>query len=78
MHAINAQDEASHNAAVQLSKEYLEMYQEDLPGSQKALFPNHWRGNDIERRFRGEGTLRKLRELKANWDPEGVFTKQFL
>ena len=78
MHLINAKDEASHNAAVALSKEYFEMCQEDLAESEKSLFPNHWRGDDVERRFRGEGTLKKLRELKATWDPEGVFTKQFL
>jgi hypothetical protein len=78
MHAINAQEETSHNAVVSLSKDYFEMCQEDLPDSQKSLFPNHWRGNDIERRFRGEGKVKKLRELKAFWDSEGVFTTQFL
>ena len=78
MHLINAKDEASHDAAVALSKEYFDMCQEDLPESEKSLFPNHWRGNDVERRFRGEGTLTKLKELKASWDPSGVFTKQFL
>ncbi len=78
MHFIKGEDEASHNAALELSKEHFEMCQEDLPESEKALFPNHWRGNDIDRRFRGEGTVKKLRELKVKWDPEGVFTKQFL
>jgi hypothetical protein len=78
MHLINSEDERSHDAAVALSKEYFEMCQEDLPPSEKALFPNHWRGDDVERRFRGEGTLKKLRDLKALWDPEGVFTRQFL
>ena len=54
------------------------MCQEDLPESERSLFPNHWRGNDVERRFRGEGKLKKLKELKGSWDPAGVFTNQFL
>ena len=78
MHLINAKDEASHNAAVALSKEYFDMCQEDLAESEKSLFPNHWRGNDVKRRFRDEGTIEKLKKLKVTWDPEGVFTKQFL
>jgi hypothetical protein len=78
MHLISAEDEASHNAAVALSKEYFDMCQADLQKSEKALFPNHWRGEDLDRRFRGQGTVKKLRALKELWDPEGVFTKQFL
>lgn len=78
MHHISAKDEKSHNAAIALSKEYFEMCQEDLPASERSLFPNHWRGDDVERRFPREETVKKLRELKALWDPEGVFTKQFL
>lgn len=79
MICVNARDEASHNAAVQSAKAYLDMCQDDLLESEKALFPNHWRGtDDIVRRFRGDGTVKKLKELKAVWDPEGVFTKQFL
>jgi hypothetical protein len=79
MICVNAEDEISHNAAVQSAKEYFDMCQQDYSESEKSLFPNHWRGsNDIARRFRGDGTVKKLRELKATWDPEGVFTKQFL
>jgi hypothetical protein len=78
MHLISAEDEASHSAAVALSKEYFDMCQTDLQKSEKALFPNHWRGKDLDRRFRGQGTVKKLRVLKELWDPQGVFTKQFL
>jgi hypothetical protein len=78
MHFVSAEDEDSHNAALALSKEYFDICQADLQKSDKALFPNHWRGDDLDRRFRGEGTLAKLRFLKDVWDPEGIFTKQFL
>jgi hypothetical protein len=79
MLSVHAKDEASHEAALQNSKAYLEMCQEDQTETEKALFPNHWRGtDDIVRRFRGDRTVEKLRELKTVWDPEGVFRKQFL
>lgn len=66
MHLINAEDQASHDAALAMSKDFLEMCQQDLPESEKALFHNHWRGdNDVPKRFRGEGTLEKLKSLKA-------------
>ncbi|PFH60833.1 hypothetical protein XA68_10240 [Ophiocordyceps unilateralis] len=41
-------------------------------------FANATRTDPIERRFRGEGRLDKLRALKREWDAEGVFTSQLL
>lgn len=43
-----------------------------------ADFQNATRTGPIERRFRGEGKLEKLRSLKRKWDPKGVFTRQLL
>jgi hypothetical protein len=75
MNFIAAPNSASHAQAEQISKSLFQYFQHDL--SEKALFPNHWRGSP-EARFRGEGTTKKLAELKALWDPEGVFTREFL
>ncbi|OJK03453.1 hypothetical protein ASPACDRAFT_49637 [Aspergillus aculeatus ATCC 16872] len=41
-------------------------------------FQNGTRIGPIERRYRGEARLKKLRRLKREWDPEGVFTRQLL
>ena len=41
-------------------------------------FANGTRTGPIELRFRGVGKLEKLRALKREWDPNGVFTRQLL
>ncbi|RAH50028.1 FAD-binding oxidoreductase [Aspergillus brunneoviolaceus CBS 621.78] len=41
-------------------------------------FQNGTRTGPIERRYRGEARLEKLRRLKREWDPEGNFTRQLL
>ncbi|PHH76379.1 hypothetical protein CDD80_1561 [Ophiocordyceps camponoti-rufipedis] len=41
-------------------------------------FANATREGALERRFRGEGRLERLRALKIGWDAGGVFTRQFL
>ncbi|RDW83797.1 FAD-binding oxidoreductase [Aspergillus mulundensis] len=46
--------------------------------SQYVDFANGTRSGPIQYRYRGEARLAKLRELKKQWDPEGVFTKQLL
>jgi hypothetical protein len=76
MNFIAAPNSASHAQAEQISKSLFQYFQHDL--SEKALFPNHWRGSPAEARFRGEGTIKRLEELKALWDPEGMFTREFL
>ena len=46
--------------------------------SEYADFQNGTRTGPIELRFRGEGKVEKLKLLKKQWDPKGVFTKQLL
>ncbi|ROW15212.1 hypothetical protein VPNG_03071 [Cytospora leucostoma] len=46
--------------------------------SEYADYQNATRTDPIERRFRGEGKLEKLKALKQKWDPKGVFTRQLL
>ncbi|PHH83218.1 hypothetical protein CDD82_2990 [Ophiocordyceps australis] len=41
-------------------------------------YANATRSEPIERRFRGQDKLEKLRALKRKWDPTGVFTRQLL
>ncbi|KAI2889713.1 CAZyme family AA7 [Aspergillus niger] len=41
-------------------------------------FQNATRTGPIQRRYRGEARLEKLRQLKREWDPRGVFTRQLL
>ena len=46
--------------------------------SEYADYQNGTRTGPIELRYRGESRLKKLRQLKKDWDPEGVFTSQLL
>ncbi|RAL03299.1 FAD-binding oxidoreductase [Aspergillus ibericus CBS 121593] len=41
-------------------------------------FQNATRTGPIQRRYRGEARLKKLRQLKRVWDAQGVFTRQLL
>lgn len=41
-------------------------------------FQNATRTRPIELRYRGAARLDKLRRLKKQWDPTGVFTTQLL
>ncbi|KAI1135516.1 hypothetical protein F5Y05DRAFT_174026 [Hypoxylon sp. FL0543] len=43
-----------------------------------ADFQNGTRTGPIELRFRGEGKVGKLKLLKKQWDPQGMFTRQLL
>ena len=40
--------------------------------------PHGTRTGPIERRFRGQERLAKLRALKKEFDPQGTFTREFL
>lgn len=43
-----------------------------------SSYQNATRETPIETRFPGEGRLERLKALKKKWDPDGVFTKEFL
>lgn len=74
----SATKERAFNAAVQAAEDVVAFYQADQKDSKKALFANHTRVKSIEQRYRGEERSKKLGSLKRTWDPQGVFTKQFL
>lgn len=70
-------DAASHEKVAELNAECIAISR-GSDRSEYADFQNATRTDPIELRFRGEGKLDKLRLLKKTWDPEGVFTRQFL
>jgi len=39
---------------------------------------NTTRTDPLEYRYKGEGTIAKLKALKLQWDPKGIFTKELL
>ncbi|KAH8594653.1 hypothetical protein B0O99DRAFT_687431 [Bisporella sp. PMI_857] len=75
---VISQDENAATAAIRSAQEYLKICQEDQTDSEKAVFPNHTRERSLEQRYRGEGRMIRLRQLKKLWDPEGIFTDHFL
>lgn len=78
MSFVTSPEEKAAKAAVQNAEAFVAMCQADQKEEEKALFPNHTRVHSLEQRYRGEERRKKLRELKSAWDPEGVFTRQFL
>lgn len=70
-------DAASHQRVAELNTECIALSR-GPDKSEYADFQNATRTDPVELRFRGEGKLNKLRMLKKTWDPEGVFTRQFL
>lgn len=74
----SGEDEESYKVAFEYGEKLVALCQEDQKEDQKALFPNHSRVNKIEYRYRGEDRRSKLAALKKEWDPTGVFTRQFL
>jgi len=75
---LSATDMEANKATLKSADDFVVYCQKDQKDSEKALFPNHTRGDNLKYRYRGEDRLRKLRALKRTWDPEGVFTRQFL
>jgi len=73
-----APENETMDAAVRHAEAYVAMCQEDQGEDERALFPNHTRVGKVEERYRGVERRQRLRGLKEVWDPEGVFTKQFL
>jgi hypothetical protein len=78
MSFVMSPEEDAAAAAFENAKKILEMSQADQKEDEKALFPNHTRDMSLEQRYRGEERRERLAKLKNIWDPEGVFTSQFL
>jgi FAD/FMN-containing dehydrogenase len=65
----------SSTSALAIYDQVLQVVREGQP---KIDFPNSTRTWPVEWRYRGEGRLARLRAVKQQWDPTGVFTDQFL
>jgi len=73
-----AENTEASKVAVESAEEFVRYCQKDQKEEEKAMFPSHTRGDNLKYRYRGEERMKRLRALKKMWDPEGVFTRQFL
>ncbi|EEB97284.1 hypothetical protein MPER_03438 [Moniliophthora perniciosa FA553] len=71
-------DSASHKVVDGIEEEVLTMLRQGQDVEDEAAFQNWTRTEPIERRYRGKVRLEKLRALKRQWDPKGLFTTQLL
>ncbi|KAI3612013.1 fad binding domain containing protein [Moniliophthora roreri] len=71
-------DSASHGVVNGIEEEVLTMLRQGQAVEDEAAFQNWTRTEPIERRYRGKARLEKLRALKRQWDPRGLFTTQLL
>ncbi|OBU01414.1 hypothetical protein VE01_00618 [Pseudogymnoascus verrucosus] len=71
-------EEKSYEAAWEWQVEALRIVTERYEVGETETFQNSQRETPIESRFPGEGRLEKLKTLKREWDPKGVFTDVLL
>lgn len=58
------------------ARKFLEYVREEDP-EKIASFPNHTRERPAHERYPGAWRLERLRALKREWDPKGVFPQDF-
>lgn len=68
----------SHDHVFKVEQAALEDYRKANSEVPPAIYQNWSRDVPVEWRYRGEGRLEKLRELKKVWDAGGIFTREFL
>jgi len=69
----NAGDEMSAAVAAGYADKVVAVFQEGQDSGEIAAWANHTRSRPIEQQFRGVARLARLRELKKQWDPKGLF-----
>lgn len=72
------EDPASTDRAIQTIEDAVAAMRAGKSEDQYVDFPNSVRDGPISWRYRGEGRVAKLKSLKQQWDPDGMFTRQFL
>ncbi|KAJ7486857.1 hypothetical protein FB451DRAFT_1228198 [Mycena latifolia] len=70
-------DPASHEEVLRIEQEALAYFRSHYNGT-PVTYQNWSRDVPLEQLYRGPGTLERLRALKKQWDPRGVFTKLLL
>ncbi|KAJ6490188.1 hypothetical protein DFH09DRAFT_1454483 [Mycena vulgaris] len=68
----------SHAEVYRIEQEVLALMREGQTEENEAAFQNWTRDEPLRRRYRGVERLEKLKGLKKEWDPKGVFTSQLL
>ncbi|KAK7053058.1 hypothetical protein VNI00_004379 [Paramarasmius palmivorus] len=71
-------DSASHGEVDRIEEAVLTLLRQGQDVEDEAAFQNWTRTEPIERRYRGKARLEKLKALKRQWDPKGLFTTQLL
>ncbi|KAJ7721598.1 hypothetical protein B0H16DRAFT_1677853 [Mycena metata] len=68
----------SHAEVYRIEQEVLSLMRQDQNEEDEAAFQNWTRDEPLRRRYRGAERLEKLKRLKKEWDPNGIFTAQLL
>ncbi|KAJ6454303.1 hypothetical protein C8R47DRAFT_1228728 [Mycena vitilis] len=68
----------SHTEVYRIEQEVLALVREGQTEENEAAYQNWSRDEPLRRRYRGCERLEKLKQLKKEWDPKGIFTTQLL
>ncbi|KAJ7817846.1 hypothetical protein B0H14DRAFT_3741148 [Mycena olivaceomarginata] len=68
----------SYAEVYRIEQEVLALVRHGQTEENQAAFPNWTRDEPLQRRYRGSERLEKLKGLKREWDPKGIFTSQLL
>ncbi|KAL0568747.1 hypothetical protein V5O48_013235 [Marasmius crinis-equi] len=71
-------DPGSHSEVSRIEKQALDLAREGQALEYHSTYQNWTRTDPIEIRYRGKERLAKLKVLKKEWDPNGVFTRELL
>ncbi|KAJ7482374.1 hypothetical protein B0H11DRAFT_2173301 [Mycena galericulata] len=71
-------DPESHAEVYRIEQEVLALLRQGQAAENEAAFQNWSRDEPLQRRYRGAERLGKLKRLKKEWDPKGIFTVQLL
>ncbi|KAI1134308.1 FAD-binding domain-containing protein [Hypoxylon sp. FL0543] len=71
-------DEESLNYAYEIAEDFKKHLRQRQREAEYSIYGNFSRSAPVQERFKGHKRLENLRSLKLRWDPEGVFTKEFL
>ncbi|KAG7095736.1 hypothetical protein E1B28_006446 [Marasmius oreades] len=69
---------ASHGEVSRFEQQAINTVREGQAPEDISTYQNWTRSAPIEIRYRGESRLKRLRALKKEWDPNGVFTRELL
>ncbi|KAI9683797.1 MAG: hypothetical protein M1822_005987 [Bathelium mastoideum] len=71
-------DPALHDTLLSFDREAQEIMRSNTVPEAYIAYTNTSRNDPIEYRYKGDDTVKKLRALKREWDPKGVFTTELL